>query len=264
MITRAFDLFFAPFAAAPWVGLAAISLVTGVVALLVFRYTSRQQRIRDVKSQIIAHLLEVWLYRDEMPVVLRAQAAVVRDNLKYLGYALVPLACMIVPMAALLMQADLRYGHRALGVGERAIVAVRLRPGVSPSDVTLVAPSGIEVETPAVRMPSEGEVDWRVRATARGRHALRFTVAGAEVTKDVVVGERMARLSGARVGGGVPHFLNPGEAALPAGGPVESVSVTYPDASLTLFGRTMHWIWPWLVLSMVFGYALKGPLKVQV
>ena len=45
---------------------------------------------------------------------------------------------------------------------------------------------------------------------------------------------------------------------------MESIRVTYPDASLALLGRPMHWIWPWLVLSMVFGYALKGPLKVQV
>jgi len=263
-MTTAFDLFFAPFAGSPWLGLAAISLVTGVMALLVFRYASSQQRIREVKSQIIAHLLEVWLYRDEMRVVIRAQGAVVRDNLKYLGYALVPLICMILPMAALLVQADLRYGHRALEVGERAIVAVRLRPGLSLSDVSLVAPAGIEAETPAVRMLTDSEVDWRVRATAQGNHTLRIVIGGAEVTKEVVVGERMARLSGARVEGGVQHFLNPGEAALPAGGPAESIRITYPDGSLTLFGRPVHWIWPWLALSMVFGYALKGPLKVQV
>ena len=264
MITSAFDLFFAPFAGSPWLGLAAISLVTGVVALLVFRYTSSQQRIREVKSQIIAHLLEVWLYRDEMRVVVRAQVAVVRDNLKYLGYALVPLACMIVPMAALLVQADLRYGHRALAVGERAIVAVKLRPGLSLSDVSLTAPLGIEVETPAVRMPTEGEMDWRVRATAGGSHELRLTIDGAEVTKTLVVGEQLTRLSGARVEGGVQHFLNPGEAALPAGGPAEWIKVTYPAAELNVLGRRLHWVWAWLALSMIFGYALKGPLKVQV
>lgn len=264
MITRAFDLFFAPFAGHPWLGLAAISLVTGLVALLVFRYTSNQRRIQEVKRQIIAHLLEVWLYRDEMSVVLRAQGAILRDNLRYLGLALVPLACMLLPMAALLIHTDLRYGHRALAVGERAIVAVKLPFGVSPEDVKLTAPEGIAVDTPAVRIPSEGEVDWRLRATARGRHALRFTVGSAEVTKEVVVGEPMARLSAARVRGGVAHFLHPGEPPLPAGAPVQSISITYPESSLSLLGRTMHWIWPWLVLSMGFGYALKGPLRVQI
>lgn len=264
MITRAFDLFFAPFAGSPWLGLVAISLVTAVMALLVFRYASSQRRIRAVKDQIIAHLLEVWLYRDEMRVVLRAQSAVVRDNLKYLGYALAPLACMILPMVGLLLQTDLRYGHRALKVGEEAIMAVRLGPGVSTSDVALIPPSGIELATPAVRMPADREVDWRLRAVALGDQEMRVKVGGEEVTKRVVVGSRLGRVSMLRTQPGGPHLLNAGEPPLPKGGPIESVKVAYPEAQLGLLGWRLHWIWPWLALSMLFGYALKGPLKVQV
>jgi hypothetical protein len=264
MTTRAFDLFFAPFAASPWLGLVAISFLTGVVALLVFRYTSSQRGIRGVKNQIVAHLLEVWLYRDEMRVVLRAQIAVVRDNLKYLGYALVPLACMVLPMAVLLVQTDLRYGHRALRVGEQTILAVHLLPGASESEVSLVAPPGLAVETPAVRMPTDREVDWRLRAVSAGRHELRLKVGGAEFTKTMVVGSRLARLSSQRVGAGLPHFFHPGEPPLPNPSPAAWVTVTYPDAPLPLLGWQLHWIWPWLVLSMLFGYVLKGPLRVQV
>jgi len=265
-ITRFFDLLFAPSAYSAWLGMVVISLLTGIVALVIFRYTSNQRGIREVKDRIISHLLEVLLYRDELRVVLRAQMCLVRDNLRYLGYALLPLACMILPVTILLIQTDLRYGRRPLRVGERAIVAVRLRPGrAAPDQVSLSASGGVAVETLALRMPAAGEVDWRIRALSPGVHQLRFRVAGSELAKQIVVGERAGRISPRRVGGGLwEQFLYPGEAPLPDDRAVAYIEVSYPSAFLRLWHWRLHWIWPWLMLSMAFGYALKGPLRVQV
>jgi hypothetical protein len=33
---------------------------------------------------------------------------------------------------------------------------------------------------------------------------------------------------------------------------------------MNLLSWRVHWVWPWLIISMAFGYALKGPLRVQV
>lgn len=264
-ITWAFDLILRPFGAHPWAGLVLVSLVTGAVLLIVFRYTSNQRAIRATKDRILAHLLEVVLYRDQMRVVVRAQARLAVDNLRYLGYALVPLACMVVPVGLLLMQLDLRYGHRPLRTGEAAIVAVKLKPGSDLDRVALSTQEGVKVETESLRIPALSEVDWRVRAISPGAHDIRISAAGEEMTKQLVVGKRAPRVSVARAGGGlVSQFLHPGEPPLPPVGPVESVTVSYPSADLRLLGRSVHWLWPWLVISMVFGYALKGPLRVQV
>ena len=265
-ITRLFDLIFAPSALSPWLGMVVISLLTGFVLLLVFRYTSNQRGIRAAKNRIISHLLEVLLYRDELRVVLRAQARLLRDNLRYLGYALVPLIFMILPVLLLLIQADLRYGHRPLQVGEQAIVAVKLLPdGARPDEVSISAPAGLAVETPALRMPAAQEVDWRVRAVAPGRHQLRISVGEREFAKSIVVGGRGGRVSTRRIGVGLwQQLLHPGEPPLPGDGPVASIAVEHPRATLGFFRRRVHWIWPWLVLSMIFGYAFKGPLRIQV
>ena len=273
-ITRILDVVFWPFVGrGPWPGLIAISLVTGVLALAVFRVCSNQRGIRAVKDQIMAHLLEVLLYRDELRVVMRAQARLFVDNLKYLAHALVPLACMIVPVGLLLVQTDLRYGRRPLRPGEQAVVTVKLKAGslsptqatlVAPAQATLVAPPGIEVETPPVRIPSLEEVSWRVKAVSAGDHELHFSVAGSEFTKRVVVGDSARRIVGRRVRDGVwQPLLHPGEAVLDANQPVEWVAVEYPDAPVRFLRWRLHWVWPFFVLTMVFGYALKKPLRVQ-
>jgi hypothetical protein len=266
-ITIVLDFFFAPFSHAnPWVGLVLVSFVSAVVLLLVFRYTSNQQGLRRVKSRLIGHLLEVALYRDELPVVVRAQLRIVRDNLRYLAYALVPLACMILPVWVLWVQIDLRYGHRPVGVGEEAIVAVKLDPDAGSLDaVSISAPPRVKIETPALRIPAEREVDWRVTVSAPGSYELRLATAGREFTKNIVVGRPGARVSTGRVKPAVSQqFRYPGEPPLPADGPVEWVRVAYPKASLSLFRWRLHWLGPWLVLSMAFGFALRGLLRVQL
>jgi len=265
MITRSFDLLLTPLSGHPWVGLIVISLFTGGVLLLVFRYTSNQRGIRRTKNRIVSHLLEVLLYRDEMSVVLRAQARLVVDNAKYLGYALVPLIFMIVPVGFLLVQTDLRYGHRPLRVGEKTILAVRLAPSVDLDSVSLSTPEGIAIETEGLRIPALHEVDWRVRAVTSGRHELGIHIGDQEFSKQIIVGDVSGRISQARVNSGLwERFLNPGETPIPEGVPARSATIAYPSAELEAFGRPMHWVWPWLIISMIFGYALKGPLRVQV
>ena len=266
ILTRAFDLILAPSSYHPWAGMAAVSLLTGVVLLLIFRYASNQRGIRAAKDRIISDLLEVLLYRDELAVVLRAQLRLAKDNLRYLGHALVPLIFMMPPVLALLVQVDLRYGHRPLREGERAILAVRLRSDDTRlDDVSLTAPAGLEVETAGLRIPTIREVDWRLRAAAPGRYRVQVAVGEEKLFKEIVVEDQGGRVSSRRVGGCLwQQFLNPGEPPLPANGPVAWVKVSYPSAHLSLFGWRLHWVWAWLILSMAFGYALKGPLRVQV
>jgi hypothetical protein len=114
-------------------------------------------------------------------------------------------------------------------------------------------------------MPSVNEVDWRIRAEAPGGFVVRVGAPGGEYEKRVVVGTWGERVSMARVAGGFVELLkNPGERPLPDGASLQSIRINYPEAQMRAFGLSLLWLWPWLILSMIFGYALKGPLGVQV
>jgi hypothetical protein len=93
------------------------ALPVTVFALLVFRFASNQDGINAVKNKIKAYLLELWLYKDDLGILFRAQGQVIRYSAIYLRYALVPLLIMIVPLALVIVQLESLYAFRGLDPG---------------------------------------------------------------------------------------------------------------------------------------------------
>jgi hypothetical protein len=252
----------------PWFGMAAVALLTALLMLEVYKLTSNQAAIRRAKDRIKAHLLEMRLYKDNMRVTLAAQGAIVKANLAYMAANLKPLAVMIVPLVLILAQLSLWYDRAPLRPGEETLVKARLEAAADPVslDLTLEAPPGLEITSPAVRIPDEREVVWRVKAVSPGVGRFILRTGGLSIEKSVAVGgPRMAKVSAlASRGSFWRRLLYPGEAPLPAGTAVRSVEVLYPAKSLTAFGFGVNWLVAYLVLSIVFGFALKGVFKVEI
>lgn len=255
-------------AASPWLGMIAVSLVTAVLMLEVYKLTSNQAAIRRAKDRIKAHLLEMRLYKDNMRVTFAAQGAIVKANLAYLAANLKPLAVMIVPLVLILAQLSVWFDRAPLRPGEETLVKATLEGSVDPlsAGLELETPPGLEVTAPAVRIPDLHEVVWRVKAVAPGRGRITLRTAGRTIEKSVAIGGRpLSRVSAlATRGSFAKRVLYPGEPPLPAGTPVRSVEILYPARSLRAFGLGVNWLVAYLVLSVIFGFAFKGVFKVEI
>jgi uncharacterized membrane protein (DUF106 family) len=252
----------------PWLAMIAVSLVTGLLMLAVFRWTSNQAGIKRAKDAIKAHLLELRLYKDSLGQQLRSQGRILAANGRYLIHAVRPMLVMIVPVLLILVQVNLWFGARPLASGESALLKVKLAPGHAPlaMDIVLEAPAGIDVETPALRIEEDREIDWRLRARTEGAFDLTLRIGGTAFTKSVRIGgSRLVKVANLRPG---PAFLdrvfNPAEPPLPRALGVESVEFVHPERRLPLLGLRLHWLVAYFALSIVFGFALKGVFKVEM
>jgi hypothetical protein len=242
-----------------------VSLVAAVLMLLVFKATSNQPKLEAVKRQIHACLFEIRLFNDDLLAILRAQVEILRHNLRYLGLSLVPMLFMIVPLLLVIAQLQFHYGYEGLRPGQDFLLEVKLAapPGLSRPAASLEAPGGLVVETPPVFIPSQRELAWRVRATEWGDYQLRLRVDGQEYAKAVQVSKAVRRRSPVRLEAGfLNDLLYPAEEALPKGSLVTSISVQYPEASVSLLGWRVHWMVAFFVLSIVFAFALRGRFGV--
>ncbi|MBN1939189.1 MAG: hypothetical protein JW843_06365 [Candidatus Aminicenantes bacterium] len=263
-----FDAFFAPLASlGPWPGMIAVSVITGILMLLIFKKTSNQEGIRRAKNQIKARLLEIRLFKNDTGRTFKALGAILAANVRYMGHALRPMLVMIIPVLLILAQLNLRFGSASLPPGGQAVVKLTLADGVGAmkTPIVLRAEQGLTVETPPVRIEEEGEVDWRIRGDIPGRRLLTFDIGGTTVEKIVSVGQTQpAKVPTLRTRSFLDLVLYPGEKPLPKGSPAAAVEVIHPSQRLPLFGGGVHWLVAFFVLSLAAGFALKGVFKVEI
>lgn len=260
------DVCFVPLYALPdWLGITALSVGLGVLMLLAFRHLSNQAAIGRAKNDIKANLLAMKLFRDDLRVVFRSQLRLVWATLRLQRHVLTPVLWSLLPMILILAQMGLRYQWRPLHIGERAILRVRAGSGMSgPESVTLAPHDGVEVEVGPVS--GGGEWVWRIRALTRGRHTLSFqtnATGSAPITKEVVVGDGLSRVSAMRPGSGwLDRLFHPVEAPFAKDSPVRDIEVRYPSVESYVYGAD-YWVVYFFIISMLTALVLAPVFKVK-
>ena len=261
----------------PIIGLAVVSLLVSVPLMLGFRALSDQDALAAAKRRIHAGVFEIRLFNDDLGAITRAQIEIVRHTLSYFRLSFIPMAWMMIPLILLLIQLQFHYGYEGLETGRSAILKVQFAAGESaqaglgrPADdavsaVSLEAPPGLTVETPMLWIPTLREADWRVTANQPGSYPVSVRVGEDRFSKSVVFSDAGLRRSPRRPSRGFfDQLLYPAEPPMPAGAPIESITVNYPDGRVSLFGWHTHWLVGFFILTMLFSLLLQKPLRVRL
>jgi hypothetical protein len=273
-VAAAIDALLFPFHRLPALtGLTWLSLLTAAMMLIVFKRTSRQDRLYQVKRRIHAALFEMRLFADDLPALFRAQGEILAANAGYLRLSFVPVLWMAIPLFVLFAELQSFYGYTGLTPGEPAIVKASLRDGAGGAAhlkvatgkplMRLEAPDGLRVETPALWIPDAREVDWRIGADRPGEYLLKLHVGGSEITKAVRVSDAPGWRSPFRVGPGLLNrLLYPLEPPLADSLPIGAIEVVYPARRFAILGWHLSWLVVFLALTMVFALLLRRPFGV--
>jgi len=251
----------------PTVGLWIISALTGVVMLLIWRYTSNQDAIGDVRAKISAHLLATRLFKDNLSVTFRAQRQIIWQAIRLLGYSFRPMLIMFVPFVLVMVQIGLRYEFRPFAVGETARVTATLKPGARFTGIEsmLSLPEGVRQDpNDPCRAEALRTVDWRLTAAKPGHYTLALGTGDDVVKVPLVVGDGFERLSAVRGGAFLDRLLYSAEPSIAVSSVFDSVNVRYPPRATPIFGWDVHWLITLFVLSIVFALIFKPILKVNI
>ena len=249
----------------PAVIVVGISLVIGLLMVVVFRYTSDQRAIHIAKDHLKAHLLALRLFQDQIPVVMRSYGRIVLATGHYLRLAFKPLLFVIVPLIFLIVQVDRYLASTPVEAGHPFLVKVRMDNPDALNEASLQVPDGLSTTAPAVHVPSESKVVWRVVAEKPGEYIVNVQASDQTFSKRVVVGSGMARLSPVRLRGKFwERIFVSGEPALPENNLIESIDVQYPARNIAFAGLEWNWIWLFFVLSLAAGFLFKSILGIEI
>jgi uncharacterized membrane protein (DUF106 family) len=268
ILNEVYGILFSPFRSSDPIWLMLwVSVLTAVMVLLVYKYLSSQEAIKEVKDRVKAHVLEIGLFQDDPVLMGRALRALLLANLKYLGLNLKPFLIVFLPIFLMLIHMEARFGYRPLLPNESALVRTFWRstyPGNKGSGPTLIAGDGLSLESPPVRLEKGREIDWRIRVDSMGQTGFVLESKDAPVPLQVVVSEKILPVSPRNLPKGALDILwHPAGQPLPSDGDLLAAEIGYPRRDLRLFGHTVYWVWPFLVVSLVAGYLLKGVFRVQ-
>ena len=246
-----------------WVSNLIFSSVFGVFAIVIFKYTSKQDSIGKVRDNIKAQMLAMKLFKDSMSVTLMVQGRMFKGALLLLLHSLRPMLVMIIPFSLILAQMGLWYQARPLMPGEETIITVQVAPGEI-DNVRLQPLQGAKITAGPVTAIDKNEINYKVEATEIGKHEIVFQIGDETFTKEMVVGDGMVRLNPVRCGGDFGKMLMyPGEEPFAADSPVKSISLEYPDRDSMTSG-TDWWIAYFFVMSMIAALVFKPIFKVKI
>lgn len=252
----------------PTVALWVISALTGVAMLVIWRYTSNQTAIADVRRTIAAHLLATRLFKDNLSVTFAAQRQIIGQAVRLMGHSLRPMLIMTIPFVLVMVQVGLRYEHRPFDVGQSIRLQATVKRGVLVAEAArdLVLPAGLIARpNDPCRVQPLRTIDWRLTPAAAGDYTLRFGSEGGAVEMPLRVGGGFVRVSACRGGAWLNRLLYSAEPSIPDSSPFEEIRIcNYPRRSTPIFGLDVHWLITLLVLSIVFALLFKPFLKVHI
>jgi hypothetical protein len=261
-----FALVFAPVDRVPgWLSITLISAVLGVVVFVIFMYTANRSAFSRVVDTIMASILAVFLFRDNIGVTMRSEARLLVCSVKLLWYSLFPVLIMSLPLMFVLAQMGALYQFRAPVPGMETVqvkLQLQEQQGEWPS-ISLVENEAVRVVSGPVRLFSRAEVYWELAPLVEGTNELSFKIGDQTYTKTFSAGAGFARLSPVRPGGSdlFDVLLFPLEKPL-SGGDVRSIQIDYPDRISKIYG-TDWWILYFCIISMIFALLSKPFIKIR-
>jgi len=249
-----------------WLSNTIIAAVTGVLLLIIFKYTSNQRAIGRVRDDIKANMLALKLFKDNISVTLQSQGRLFKCALQLLVYSIVPLLVMVAPVSLLLAQMGLWYQSRPLLTGEETVVTMKLNGDMNSPwpKVSIKSAFAIEVMIGPVKIVSRREICWKIRAGEKGYHRMIFKVDDEQIEKELAIGNGFMRVSTERPGWHWSDImLHPWEKPFRTDSLVQSVSIDYPERP-SLTSGTDWWLIYFFVLSLVFALIFKPFLKVRI
>jgi hypothetical protein len=251
----------------------------GVIALLIFKRISSQDRIKRAKDKIKGHMIAIRIYQDDLAIVFKSVFSVMIRNLQYLALNFVPILPLLAPFTLVAAQFVTRYSFEPIPVsilrademmpGRGTTLTISMKPGseAMAQRIDMRLPSGLAAISPLVRNASDGLAFQEIVANASGAYEIEIFVDGVrEGVKQIAAGTARTRMmQPERVSTFWSAWLWPAESTFGDSSPIASVVFKYPYRELRFLPDGPGGVLlVFFLSSVIVGLLLLKPLHIQI
>jgi len=271
-----FDILWVPLSKTPsYLDILIVSAISALLFLIIFKKTSNQDMIRYYKNKIIAYILEIRLYKDRPVLTLTNVGKILGYNMVYLRYTLVPLVVIIVPVLIISIQLFNRFGYMPIQKDKSFIVCAELDKNVvrdiskTIEKVQCDTSDGILLETPPMRIISDGSIYWRARIirSEGNDQFVRVSIEGEPqgVDKEVLTSSTKQGFSPEKRKYNLDGlFVDNAEGFISETSPFKAVTVGYRPATYPFLAWRVDPVVLYFILTLILGFLFKPIVKVNI
>jgi len=272
-INKITDLIIKPFSwGSPVFNIIIISFFCALFLLFLFKRISNQEKIKIHQKKILGYFLDIGIYRDQFTRTIINQVHILKHIIIYLRYVFAPLLIMMLPVIIVCMQIENRLGYLPVQINNSFIIHAALDREITQNMESLIpkvnckTSSGIVLETPPLRISSEGSVFWRARLKGTRPQFIQVGIDGIEngIKKKIMTVNNQEGFSLKRTKPNLfDYFLNSAEAPIPFDSFFKFLSVKYLPATYPFFFWNISPLVYFFILSIGFGLVIKPFMKVN-
>lgn len=251
----------------PLFGFSFIAILSGLLAVVIFKYISNQNELKRIMSQIKLYFLEIFIYRDNLSQILFSQKKILKNNFAYLKYALIAALPIMCAVLLILSQVNLIYSIQPINTDEIFTIGVKLEPNTNqnPDDIKLSLPDDLELITEfGFFLKETNEIEWQLKAKNPGLYTIVIKMGeGVKYNKQIIIGASQKKYS--------PHLgkngffetiFNPIEPLIPKESTIQAIDIKYKPLYFKIIFN-MHWLIAFLIIAIGSGLIFRKILKVS-
>ena len=232
----------------PLAGIFIISLIISIGITLIYKYTTDQNLMKQLKAEIKAFQKQTKELKEHPEEAMKVQKKAMETNMKYMMQSMKPTLFTMLPIIIIFGWLNAHMAFHPLVPGQEFSATVAFDEGVK-GEIELITDLLITGES--VKEIDDGQVVFTVKGMEKGEYLLEFVRGGQSHTKEVIISSEWE--------------YAPVEEAVKKDG-IRTITLSNapvkPFGNLSIFGWHPGWLGAYIIFSIVLSSLLRKLMKI--
>jgi uncharacterized membrane protein (DUF106 family) len=223
---------------------AIIALVVSVLITVIYKYTTNQSLMKDLKEELKAFQKEIKDLRNHPEKALEVQKKSMETNMKYMGHSMKSTLFTLLPVIIIFGWLNANLAFEPILPGQEFTVTATVGRGVG--SVSLFIPDGLSADGNLTKQITDSKAVWVLKGD-KGSYMLEFEADAEIVTKEVLITDEQAYSQPIKKNRGMIREIAVGNKQMKV---------------LNILGWKVGWLGTYIIFSIIFSMLLRKWLKV--